>query len=292
MTLTLGLLDVLIFLLPGFVYFATSNSDRTSVIYKVLPTSGSLTVLGAVPLVAIFCHALWAFLFFVQEQAARSGMTLIEVPFEPNVYKWAYLKDMPADISSVAILYGFVMIIAISITSIIFSEVNRGFLGYLRRHKSIVKRVLRVFFNFPIIGGLMLKPLNDALDEPSPDRPKANEDWLSFLIRKSEPDDRWLVAYIVTKQHTDEGSIGYAGVVEKVGRENDSNISFIVIDDVQSFLLKNTNSGVERIQNEILPLPTHSFQREDYISLSFEVQTKEPIPVDNIDEHSRIEQEE
>lgn len=278
MTLTLGLLDVLIFLLPGFVYFAIYNADRTSVIFKVLPTSGSLTVLGAVPLIAIFCHALWAFLFFLQEQAVRSGLPLIEVPFEPNVYKWVYLKKAPADISSAAILYGFVMIMVISITSIIYTEFNGGLLGFLRRHKTLVKRSVRFFLNVPVIGNFILKPLDEALEVPSPDRPKTNEDWLSFLIRKSEPDDRWLVAYIVTKQETGEGSIGYAGVVEKVGRESDGNISFIVIDDAQSFLLKNTDSGVERIQNEILPLPTHSFQREDYISLSFEVQTREPIP--------------
>jgi len=286
MTLTLGLLDVLIFLLPGFVYFAISNSDRTSVIYKVLPTSGSLTVLGAVPLMAIFCHTFWAFLYFVQEKAAQNGLPLIDVPFEPNVYKWLYLKEAPADLSSAAILYGLVMTIAISVTSIIFIEISGGLLGFLRKHKFFVKRVIRFFLGFPVIGTLLLKSLDKALDEPLPDRPKANEDWLSFLIRKSAPDDRWLVAYIVTKQKTDKGVIGYAGVVEKVGRENDGNISFVVIDDVQSFLLKSTDSGVERIQDEILPLPTHSFQREDYISLSFEVQTREPIPDDNQDEHS------
>jgi len=283
-TITLGLLDVLIFLLPGFVFFAISNSDRTSIIYKVLPTSGSLTVLGAVPILAIFCHAIWALIFYIQEQAGRLGFPLIEVPFEPNVYKWIYLKNPPSDISSGAILYGLFMILIISFTSILYTDVNGGIMGFLRRYKSFVRPAVKFFVRFPLLGSLIMKSVDEALDTPSPDRPKTNEDWLSYLIRKSEPDDRWLVAYIVTKQETDEGSVGYAGVVEKVGRESDGNISFIVIDDVQSFLLKNTSSGVERIQNDVIGLPTHSFQREDYISLSFEVQTREPIPPTDVPE--------
>lgn len=244
MTITLGVLDVLLFLLPGLVAYTWAHTTETRLVQRVLPTAGSITILMIVPLLALFVHMIFAAIFALQEFAVNHGVKLVDVPFDPNIYSWVYLKNAPSNISGVGVAYALFTVFFISASPIILLN-NRFVKKFLKKQRE---------------GGQDI------------DVHKDGEDWLNYLIRKSDPSDRWLVAYIVTHQRTSKGAIGYAGLVEKIGRDTDGNISFVVIDEVQTFLMKDTENGAEMVQGaDVTILPIHSFQREDYASISFNV---------------------
>lgn len=239
MNISLNVLDVLLFLLPGFVWFALAHENRPN-IHSVLPNAGSIAILTAVPLMALVVHTIWALLFVILAHIENSGTLIFTGSFDPNIYKWIFHSKDSFAVSGGGLLYGFVMLFLISISPAICFHIK-----------------------FP-------PPSETELSASDPRQ--ENEDWLHFLIRKAEPEDFFLCAYVLTKIEHDKGTVGYAGIVDRIGRTSEGDISFVVIDDAKPFLLTTIGAGTKRIETT----PNHShgmstFHREDYHSISFEV---------------------
>lgn len=99
------------------------------------------------------------------------------------------------------------------------------------------------------------------------------EDWLSYLLRISQPDDRYLVCYIVSKISNSSYHIGYSGVVEKIRLDSDGDIQSITIDDCCPFRLEIGEDGFRRIpETRNTAIRFLTFNRSEIQNISFEVQ--------------------
>ncbi|PHR62213.1 MAG: hypothetical protein COA43_00805 [Robiginitomaculum sp.] len=253
MDFSVNVIKGIIFMLPGFVFSHTSMSED-KILQRSPLGSSSVIFLAVVPLISIMIHFLWASLFALNELVVRKTGISFPLGFEPNIYKWFLTEKSASDISSDVICYGFFIIMLISITPLMLTSFTGKIDPYVKFFRKFQRRK---------------EPFDTQHEE---------ERWLFSLIRRSRPDDRYLMAYVVTNDDSECGKIGYCGVVERVGQQTDGTISFVVISYVQPFTVSISSEG---LQNKFIQqpyLPTQSFTRENISHVSFEIHVNTCAP--------------
>lgn len=248
---SLNLLLVLILLLPGLAGIADAYLKQPLQVRRVLPGSSSLIVLATVPLLALSAHLPWALGFWMNAGIAKHAM-LIELPFDPNPYKLLLSRSSVSDPTDGLPLYLLTFALGVGLTPSAFLAVDR------RVQARLAERA----------GG--------ADRERRPD-----EDWLTYLIRLAEPENRYLLCYVLTRFGTDDERVGYVGTVEAVRLDRDGDVSSITLDNCDTFLLRLGRTGLEREQTERRrPLRYLTLQRGEIINTSFEVQEAHEVEDD------------
>lgn len=212
--LGLNLLIALAALLPGLtsvVQLYLPNGSK-SLISRRLPSANSLVIIWMVPFFALLIHSLAAGLFAL----SAALPPLIHFPFEPNPYLLLRrVGGVPHDGAALtyALLCG---------TLISFMPVPLFWLA---------ARVARRF--------------SEDLPE---DGQGEEEDWLDYLDRAAESENRALFAWVLTKTGTAQETIGYLGGVQKVALE-DGVITGITLHDAYPYTIELTRTGLTRIEH-------------------------------------------
>lgn len=259
---SLNLLLVVLLLLPGVIGVLEVYRAEPIILRRTLPRNGSLVVLGAVPLLALAVHALWAIAIWLTG-ALHHIVPFVTLPFDPNPYRLLLAgppRNAPSDLAIVYLL-GFLLLTALTPEAL-----YRAYLPWERR-----RRVHRAETNGGITRG----------DDVG---------WLTHLVRLSEPDDRALICYVLTTFGHETERVGYAGVVEEVSIDADGEVSSITLDDCDTFVLRLGRKGLEREPTERRrPLRYMTFRREHVLNMSFEVQEYERGEPDEVDEGSELD---
>lgn len=233
---SLNLLLVVLLLLPGLVFFVAEYQDQPYVRRRAMPTTASLAVLTAVPLAALIAHTSAAVAFWAAEAIGRAVL-LFPTPFDPNPYRLMFVVREEAP-SSAAITYLLGYLLTLSTMPALIVEVRAG----LRKGREL-----------------------------DPEK-KDGEDWLSYLLRLSAPDDAFLVCYVLTTFGPDDEKVGYDGVVVGLQLDDRGEVASVTLDECYTFRLHIGRDGLKREPDEReTPLRYVTICQDEIINTSFEV---------------------
>lgn len=220
MNFSLNLLLLVVLLMPGFLYLAYMLLFRRGPLSQSLPSSGSLIVLVVVPLVSLAAHAVWAGLFWMQELYCGVA-SCRALPFDPNIYKLLFSERASLALPSSGIFYVLMTALAIALSTVVATVCGQG-----------AGRVCA--WAWYGARGRLSGQARHTMTPPQ----RPHEDWLSYLVRASRPDEVVLVAYVLTHQVENGLSVGYFGNVEEVRRDPETGIAFIVLSQFRTFLVE------------------------------------------------------
>ncbi len=95
--------------------------------------------------------------------------------------------------------------------------------------------------------------------------------WLSGPVGRVAKGDAVIVAYVVTRTGHDGLSIAYEGIVQQLALDDEQVITMLVLSQVDRFLVRLTDSGVERIDQPGAPIAQMQFHLSEIANVALEV---------------------
>lgn len=204
MSLGLNFLVLVIALLPGFTYISAFLSRSPSVVRRGPPSSGSLSVLGIVPLVAAWSHLAICLLFLLNDLFADY---VFQIPCGAyvNPYQYVLSGHMPNGISSGRAAFLLSWIVGSGMVGAGIARIQRMLLLRRRRHEARKPR-------------------------------KINEGPIDYLLRRAEIEDNTLLVVVVLKQSLGQGRLGMIGIADRIDLDPDGPLISISMEYPEAFI--------------------------------------------------------
>ena len=95
--------------------------------------------------------------------------------------------------------------------------------------------------------------------------------WLAPAVRAVKMGNSFVTAYVVTKMSHGELSVAYEGVVQQLALDDDQSIKLVVLNDVDRFLVRITDGGLERINSSANPITQLQITASEIANVALEV---------------------
>ena len=235
----------LILLFPGFCAWAGLRaSERTDLLTPRPDKPNSTATLFVVVLGTIAGHLIGAGMFVAQAIWCRLTGFCATVAFDPNVYRVMFMSGRTAgQITDFAI---FAWLFELALVG-----VGAGLLiAWLARTAWVKDRW-------------------DAIDFG----------WLNSPVHEVKSNDAVILAYVVTKTNHEGASVAYEGMVQQLALDDDQTITMLVLRRVDRFLVRITDTGVLRTDEDHQPIAQMQLHLSEIANVALEV-IERPRPAD------------
>lgn len=245
MAFSYTLFFALILLFPGLCAWAALRAvERTDLFTPRPDKPNSTATLFVIVLGALTGHLAGAFMFVLQGLWCRQTAVCLTVAFDPNVYRVVFTDGHPAGaVTDLAIFAWLSELAGVAL-----------FAGWT------AARLARARW---------LKRRWDAVDFG----------WLTASVREVEAGRALILAYVVTKSGFEGASVAYQGIVEQLAVDDDQVITMLVLSQVDRFLVRVTQNGVDRVEQFHDPIAQMQFHLAEIANVALEV-LQDPAAVD------------
>lgn len=237
MAFSYSLFLVLLLLFPGLCFWAGWRfGERTDFLSPSPDVPNSTLTLFIVVIGTLAGHLLGTTYYTLQTLWCRTTGLCFQIPFDPNIYR-ALVKGAAAasDVPDFAF--------ELWLFSMLMIGVGTGLLAqWLSHRKAITDRLDPIAFG-----------------------------WLTPAVRAVKRGDSFVVAYVLTKTSHDGASVAYEGTVQQLALDGDQSIKLIVLNDVDRFLVKITDTGLERLDSESTPITQLQITASEIVNVALEV---------------------
>ena len=95
--------------------------------------------------------------------------------------------------------------------------------------------------------------------------------WLNPAVQAVKKGDSFVVAYVLTKTSHECFTIAYEGTVQQLALDEDQSIKFVVLNDVDRFLVKISEKGLERVDAPSTPITQLQITAAEIANVALEV---------------------
>lgn len=95
--------------------------------------------------------------------------------------------------------------------------------------------------------------------------------WLNPAVQAVKKGDSFVVAYVLTKTSHECFTIAYEGTVQQLALDEDQSIKFVVLNDVDRFLVKISEKGLERVDAPSTPITQLKITAAEIANVALEV---------------------
>ncbi|MBV9511962.1 MAG: hypothetical protein JO303_16940 [Caulobacteraceae bacterium] len=220
MTFSYTLLLALILLFPGLCAWAALRTvERTDLLTPRPDKPNSTATLFVIVLGTLLGHLAGSFVFVLQSLWCHVTGACITVAFDPDVYRIIFTGG-----HNVGTVTDF------AITAWLAELVLVGALAAW-----LVSALAHVGW---------VRTRWDAMDFG----------WLKKPVKEVEDGRSFILAYVVTKTAHDGANVAYEGIVQQIAMDDDQVITMLVLSQVDRFLVRVTDAGVERIDDTHAPI--------------------------------------
>lgn len=107
--------------------------------------------------------------------------------------------------------------------------------------------------------------------------------WLAPAVRAVKKGNSFVTAYVVTKMTHEEFTVAYEGVVQQLALDEDQSIKLVVLNEVDRFLVRITDGGLERINSSANPITQLQVTASEIANVALEVVQAPPQDVAAVD---------
>jgi hypothetical protein len=233
----------LILLFPGLCGWAALRlSARTNLLTPRPDKPNSTATLFIIVLGTIGGHLLGAWILALQAILCKITGQCLAVDFDPNVYRVLMTAIRSHErVSDLAIATWFLELALMGVVT-----------------GTLIERASRASW---------VQERWDALDYG----------WLGPAVQAVKVRDTFVVAYVVTRTEHEGASIAYEGIVRQLAKDDDQTITMLVLINVDRFLVKITDAGVERLGRAQNPIAQMQFHLAEIANIALEV-IERPAP--------------
>lgn len=227
---------VLLLIFPGLCFWAGWRfGERTDFLTPSPDVPNSTLTLFIVVVGTLLGHLLGTTFYAVQSSWCKLTELCITIPFDPNIYR-ALVKGTSA--AGAAPDFAF----ELWLLSMLLVGAATGLLANWMSHwKWVTDRLDPVAFG-----------------------------WLTPAVQAVKQGDSFVVAYVLTKTSHDGASVAYEGTVQQLALDGDQSIKLIVLNDVDRFLVKITENGLERLDSESTPIVQLQITASEIVNVALE----------------------
>ena len=206
------LLATVLFLAPGLgVYAGVFVMGGRKEFRPAPPNPGSVTTISFVVIGALISHSAASLLALLSIELGKYT-PLIPFGFEPNAYVLFFdLFDHSANLTDGEVAYLLFWLAALPLASCTLARVITGLLLHRRGVSSFVYG------------------------------------WVEQLARESSPRNNWVVAFVMTTSRFGENIIGYEGIVRELTLDSSKQVTSILLEDVDRFLIAKQRGTFRRL---------------------------------------------
>ena len=95
--------------------------------------------------------------------------------------------------------------------------------------------------------------------------------WLNPAVQAVKKGDSFVVAYVLTKTSHECFTIAYEGTVQQLALDEDQSIKLVVLNDVDRFLVKISENGLERVDAPSMPITQLQITAAEIANVALEV---------------------
>lgn len=95
--------------------------------------------------------------------------------------------------------------------------------------------------------------------------------WLNPVVQAVKRGDSFVVAYVLTKTGHDGFIVAYEGTVQQLALDEDQSIKLVVLNDVDRFLVKISETGVDRVDTSSSPITQLQVTAAEIANIALEV---------------------
>jgi hypothetical protein len=95
--------------------------------------------------------------------------------------------------------------------------------------------------------------------------------WLNPAVQAVKKEDSFVVVYVLTKTSPECFTIAYEGTVQQLALDEDQSIKFVVLNDVDRFLVKISERGLERVDAPPTPITQLQITAAEIANVALEV---------------------
>ncbi|ABQ71438.1 hypothetical protein Swit_5330 (plasmid) [Rhizorhabdus wittichii RW1] len=227
---------VLLLIFPGLCFWAGWRfGERTDFLSPSPDVPNSTLTLFIVVIGTLLGHLLGTTAYTLQSLWCRTGLCL-SISFDPNIYR-ALVKGVEGAGTAPDAAF------EIWLFSMLMVGIGTGSLAYwLSRQKWVTDRLDPVAFG-----------------------------WLAPAVQAVKRGDSFVVAYVLTGTSHEGSSIAYEGTVQQLALDGDQSIKLIVLNDVDRFLVKITDNGLQRLESEATPIVQLQIAGDEIVNVALEI---------------------
>jgi hypothetical protein len=227
----------LILLFPGFCAWAGLRTvERTDLLTPRPDKPNSTATLFVIVLGTIAGHMAGALAFVLQ--AGWCGLTgwCAVLAFDPNVYRVIFTSGRTAGTTTDLAVFAWLLELAL----------------------------VGLFAGVAIAWGAGTGWIRDRWDA-------IDFGWLNRPVRQVKAHDAVIVGYVVTKTSHEGASIAYEGTVQQLAIDDDQTITMLVLVQVDRFIVRITEHGVQRIDEDHKPIAQMQLHLSEIANVALEV---------------------
>ncbi len=95
--------------------------------------------------------------------------------------------------------------------------------------------------------------------------------WLAPAVQAVKQGNSFITAYVLTKMEHDGLTLAYEGVVQHLALDEDQSVKLVVLNDVDRFLVRINESGIERINSPGNPITQLVITSAEITNIALEV---------------------
>jgi hypothetical protein len=227
----------LILLFPGLCAWAGLRaSERTDLLTPRPDKPNSTATLFVVVLGTIAGHLIGAAVFVAQSIWCALTGVCARVVFDPNIYRVLFASGRAAgEVTDLAVFAWFLELA-------LFGVCAGLVIAWLARTDWVKDRW-------------------DAIDFG----------WLNAPVQEVKSSRAVILAYVVTKTSHDGASVAYEGIVQQLALDDDQTITMLVLRRVDRFLVRITDRGVVRTDEDHQPIARMQLHLSEIANVALEV---------------------
>lgn len=240
---------VLLLIFPGLCFWAGWRAgERTDFLSPSPDRPNSTVTLFMIVLGTIGGHMLGTGIFALQAAWCRSTALCFDVGFDPNVYRSLLRGATGAQGASDLAL-------ELWLAAMLLIGIATGVVAYwLVQREAISGRTDPIAFG-----------------------------WLNPAVQAVKKGDSFVVAYVFTKTNHDAFTVAYEGTVQQLALDEDQSIKFVVLNDVDRFLVKISDKGLERVDAPSTPITQLQITAAEIANVALEVLRAPELDVAAVD---------
>ena len=227
----------LLLLFPGLCFWAGWRAgERTDFLTPSPDNPGSTLTLFIVVFGTLLGHILGAALFAVQSAWCGATDACFAIGFDPNPYR-VLLRGASGTgyVPDLAIELWLLFILAVGVATGAIAQ-------WASRREAVSDRIDPIAFG-----------------------------WLTPAVQAVKRGDSFVVAYVVSNTSHEGASVAYEGIVQQLALDADQSIKLVVLNEVDRFLVKITDKGVERVDSDASPIPQLQIAVPEIANIALEI---------------------
>ena len=227
----------LILLFPGLCAWAGLRAgERTDLLTPRPDKPNSTSTLFVVVLGTLIGHLLGAAAFAVQAGLCRLTGLCRAIAFDPNVYRVMFASEKTAGVVTDLAIFAWLAELAVV-------GIAAGALVAVASRTAWIRERW------------------DAIDFG----------WLNLPVRQVKAGDAVILAYVVSRTSHEGASVAYQGMVQQLAMDDDQTITMLVLRQVDRFLVRITDQGVERVNQSQQPIAQMQLHLSEIANVALEV---------------------